>query len=464
MKKPVFQGQSRVVRRTAPALFLLFCAPLLSACAAGASDSPGAGALPSPGTIAIVTAPTLAARARVPEKEPGFVSAEVHEHLLTIEHDSAFLPLSVGDVLGGTAGGGYLVRVLAVRAVDATHVELATAPAALPELIAEGEFHVHYDAADFARRLDESLVESRAAADEGEGGERIARQAQALMASAGATIDLLSLVHAKLPPSCRIQGEGGGALDLDATARLTPVVDLDVKIGSPGGLNPIPELQRFRLVVGGKLDVSARLRGSGTITGGCSIDLLALAGGAVSVPLPTLTFWVGPVPVIVTTDVVPRATARLDLAFSGAEVAVEAQTTTALDVGVDYEDDAWSTIWDPTCKATGKASIQAPGAITAACEVSAGAELRARLYGVLGPNVGVEAYARVGATTEAPYCTYEAATEGGVRAFVQAEAGVSVGPFDISLARLDLVNLDLVRFDGPQLSGALRDAPECGGE
>jgi hypothetical protein len=203
------------------------------------------------------------------------------------------------------------------------------------------------------------------------------------------------------------------------------------------------------------------LHGTGTVEGGCSIDLLALTGGAVAVPLPTLTFWVGPAPVIVTTDVVPRATATLDLSFHAAEMTAEAHTTTALDVGVAYEDKAWSTIWDPTCKATGTASIQAPGAITASCEVSAGAELRARLYGVLGPNLGIEGYARATAETAAPYCMYDAAIDGGVRAYAQVEAGVSVGPLNLSLGKLDLVNLDLVHFDGPQFSGTLRDAPEC---
>ena len=207
--------------------------------------------------------------------------------------------------------------------------------------------------------------------------------------------------------------------------------------------------------------MNARVHGTGTVEGGCSIDLLALTGGAVAMPLPTLTFWVGPAPVIVSTDVIPRATATLDLSFDAAEVTAEAHSTTALRVGVEYDDDGWRTIWDPTCMATGTASIQAPVAVTASCEVSAGAELRARLYGVLGPNLGIEAYARATAETAAPCCTYDAAIDGGVRAYAQVEAGVSVGPLDLSLGKLDLVNFDLVRIEGPQFSGTLSDAPEC---
>ncbi len=178
-------------------------------------------------------------------------------------------------------------------------------------------------------------------------------------------------------------------------------------------------------------------------------------------PLPSLTFWVGPAPVVITTEVLPRAKATLAAAFTAAELTATAHTTTALDVGVDYADEAWSTIWEPSCSATGTASMQAPGPITASCEVSAGAELRARLYGVVGPNLGVEAYARARAETAAPYCTYDGQIDGGVRAYAEAEAGVSVGPLDISLGRLDLVDLELVHFSGPQLSGELRDAPEC---
>lgn len=457
MKHPVIAAHSKVARLTAPALFLLLGALLLGACKDGPSEAVSPAPLPAPGTVEIVTAPKLAPRARVPEKETGFLAAEVHDRELVIEHDGDLSPFAVNEVLGGTQGGGYLVRVTGVRSLDPTHFVLATAPAALPELIAEGEFHVHYDAADYARRLDEVVAQQREPGDEE--GERIASQAQALKTSIGGSIKVLDLVHAGLPAGCGVGASG--TLDLDATAELTPVLDIDVKIGSRGGLNPLPELQRFRVVASGRLDVDARVHGTGTIEGGCSIDLLALTGGAVAVPLPSLTFWVGPAPVIVSTDVIPRATATLDLSFDAAELTAEAHTTTRLDVGVEYEDEAWRTIWDPTCKATGKASIQAPAAVTASCEVSAGAELRARLYGVLGPNLGIEAYARATAETAAPYCTYDAAIDGGVRAYAQVEAGVSVGPLDLSLGKLDLIDLDLVRFEGPQLSGTLSDAPEC---
>lgn len=442
-----------VARLTSSTLFLALGAALLGACADQSSDSVSPAPLPAQGTVEIATPLKLTARARVPEKEPGFVAATAHDPRLVIEHDGGLATFAVGDVLGGTQDGGYLVRVTGVRALDATHVELATVPAALPELIAEGEFHLHYDAADYARRLDQVVAPSDA------GGERIARQVQALKTSSGAPLALLDLVGAALPASCGVDGDS--AIALDASATLTPVLDLDVKIGPHGGLNPLPELKRLRLVASGKLDVNARLQGSGTLDGTCTIDLLALAGGAVSVPLPPLTFWVGPVPVTITTDVVPRAKAILKLSLEAAEVTAEAHSTTALDVGVEYDDGAWSTIWDPSCSATGTASLEAPGAVAASCEVSAGAELRARLYGVLGPNLGVEAYARARATTAPPYCTYDAAIDGGVRAYAQAEAGVSVGPFDLSLGRLDLVNLELVHFEGPRFSGALRDAPEC---
>jgi len=424
----------KVTRLTSTTLFLALGAALLGGCADQANESVPPAPLPGPATVEIATPLKLAARARVPEKEPGFVAAEVREAELVIEHDGGLSAFAVGDVLGGTQGDGYLVRITDARALDATHVLLATVPAALPELIAEGEFHVHYGAAG-------------------------ANQVQALKTSAGAPITLLDLVDAGLPASCGVDGDS--AVSLDASAELTPVLDLDVKIGPHGGLNPIPELKRFRLVASGKLDVNARLHGTGTLEGRCSIDLLALAGGAVSVPLPPLTFWVGPVPVTITTEVVPRAKATLKLSLTAAEVTAEAHSTTALDVGVEYQDGAWSTIWDPSCTATGTASLQAPGAVTASCEVSAGAELRARLYGVLGPNLGIEAYARAKAKTAPPYCTYEATIDGGVRAYAQAEAGVSVGPLDLSLGRLDLVDFELVHFNGPLHSGALRDAPEC---
>jgi hypothetical protein len=48
-----------------------------------------------------------------------------------------------------------------------------------------------------------------------------------------------------------------------------------------------------------------------------------------------------------------------------------------------------------------------------------------------------------------------------VRAYAQVEAGISVGPLDLTLAELPLVELDLVHVDGPHFEGELRDAPEC---
>src|SRR5262249_13108547 len=246
--------------------------------------------------------------------------------------------------------------------------------------------------------------------------------------SAGAPIWLLNLSPAGLPPSCRVVADGD--VGLDATAELSPVLDIDVKIGPRASHNPAPGLKEVRIFASRRRDAGAELRGTGTITGDCQLDLLALAGGVPSIPLPTLTFWVDSVPVVVTTEVVPRASAEVEMSLSAADVTAQAQTTALLDVGVDYEDKQWSTIWDPRGTATGSASIEAPGPITVSCTVRAGAELRARLYGVLGPTIGVQAYARATGDTAPPYCTYDAQIDGGVRGYAKAEAGVSVGPLD----------------------------------
>jgi hypothetical protein len=106
-------------------------------------------------------------------------------------------------------------------------------------------------------------------------------------------------------------------------------------------------------------------------------------------------------------------------------------------------------------------TVTAPGPVTAQGAFHAGAELQARLYGIAGPNLGIDAYARVTAESAAPYCRYDAAADGGVRAYASAEAGISAGPLDLTLGRLGLVDLDLVELDGPRWSGALRADPEC---
>lgn len=450
-------GRRARAARLMTVLLLAASATQLNACVVESSEASEHDELPPPGTVDVVQPIKLSDRARVPEKEPGFLAAELGSRELVITHDGSLKPFAPGDVLGGTQGGGYLVRVVRVRVLDAMRVALETTPAYLTEFMTEGHFHVHYDARAYARALDEHVARVRALGEEG--GEPIASRAEALKLASGASLKLFDLSSAALPASCGVTAHG--AAELDVEAELSPVIDLEVHVGPKGKVNPVPELKQLRFVASGELDVTATLRGAGTVEGRCTVDLLSLAGGVPSLPLPTLTFWVGPVPVIVTTEVVPKAQADLGLSFTAAEVVAEAQTTAEIAAGVDYRNETWRTIWEPSCSASGTAEIGAPGPITASGKVSAGAELRARLYGILGPNVGVQAYARVTAETAPPYCAYDARVDGGVRAYAQAEAGVSVGPLDLTFKSLDLVDLELLHFDGPRTSGTLRDAPEC---
>ncbi len=385
----------------------------------------------------------------MPEKEPGFVAAALGDHELVITHDGSMAPFAAGDVLGGTQGGGYLARVVSVRTIDATRVALTTTPAPLTEFITEGHFHVHYDAREYARAIDDHVARTRELGVEDD--EQIASAAEALKISSGASLKLLELSSASLPASCGVTAHGTAALDV--TAELSPALDLEVHVGPRGKLNPVPELKQLRLVASGQLDVSARLQGTGTVTGTCSVDLLELAGGVMSIPLPTLTFWVGPVPVVVTTDVVPRANADLGLSFTAAEVEAEAQATAEIEAGADYRNGNWSTIWEPSGSASGSASIGAPGLITASGKVSAGAELRARLYGIVGPErrrPGVRA--RQGRERAALLLVRRADRRR--RAGLRRGGGRRVGrPAGSDAKRLELVDLELLHFDGPSASG-----------
>jgi hypothetical protein len=440
-------------------LILAAGALLASGCqAAPAAEEPAT--LPEPGTLAIEKPVRLTEKARIPEREEGFVGARAGAGRLEIDHDGGLRGFEVGDVLAGTADGGYLVRVVRARELNGTHVVLETEQAHLTDLIAEGSLRIHYDAADHARRLNEYVELRKATGDlEEDEGEAIGTSAQALKVGAEGTLTLLKLSHASLPASCGAHVSGSAEVDVEA--KLTPALDLELDIGSKPGINPLPEVKKFRLVASGTLDVDAALHASGTVSGDCTVDLLKLAGGVPSIPLPTLTFWAGPVPIIVTTDVVPVAKAKVGLAFEAAEITAEAGLTASLEAGVEYEEKQWSTVWEPSCAGSGTATVEAPGAITAECTVSAGAELRARLYGVLGPSLGVVAHARAQAETAAPYCTYDAWIDGGVQAYAEVEAGISVGPLDLTLVELPLMDFDLVHVEGPHFSGDLRDAPEC---
>lgn len=449
------------------------CVTALGGCVepGGEGGEVEAAALPAPGSIDVIRPLELAERGRVPEKEEGFAGAEVGEGTLVIAHDGRIPAFHAGDVLAGTQGGGYLVRVAGVREEAPGRIVLDTTPASLTELLQEGEIHVHYDALEYSQRLQEALEAAKAAqaeqaAEEGaageEDGEAIGTQAQALQVGGKAFVDLVKLSHASLPASCGVKV--GGTADLDVTATLIPSIDLDLKIGAKGGGNPKPEIKKLRLVASGMLTVDAKLRGKGKVLGSCQVDLLKLAGGVPGLTLPPLTFWVGPVPVVVTTEVVPVAGAQVDLAFEAVDLTAEAHAFAGLSAGVDYQDATWSKVWDPWASANGTATVDAPGEVTAACKVSAGAELRARLYGLLGPTLGVEAYARATAQTAPPYCTYDGRIDGGVRAYAKAEAGVSVGPLDLTLVSLPLVDYEVCHFEGPDFSGAMPGASEsCGG-
>ncbi len=441
------------------------CAAALCACTNTDSEDGDAGdaaaaELPSPGSIDVVRPLALTERGRVPEKEPGFLDADVEEGRLVLEHDGRLPATRAGDVLAGTAGGGYLVRVIRVREEAAGRVVLDTAPAALTELLGDGEIHVRYDAADHARRLQEAVTAGQARGDED--GEAIASQAQALQVGGGAFVKLIDLAGAGLPASCGVGAHGEA--DLDVSATLMPTIDIDLEIGAKGNGNPAPELKKLRFVASGMLQVDATLHGTGTVSGSCTVDLLKLAGGVPGLSLPPLTFWVGPVPVIITTEIVPVAKAKVSLDFEAAEVTADAHALAGLDAGVEYENKHWGTVWEPWGHGNGSASLDAPGAITASCQVSAGAELRARLYGILGPTVGVEAYARATAETEPPYCTYAGSIDGGVRAYVKAEAGISMGPLDLTLVSLPLVECSLLHFDGPDFDGTIPGAAGCGAD
>ena len=74
----------------------------------------------------------------------------------------------------------------------------------------------------------------------------------------------------------------------------------------------------------------------------------------------------------------------------------------------------------------------------------------------------VELVQRATAETEPPYCTYAGSIDGGVRAYVKAEAGISMGPLDLTLVSLPLVECSLLRFDGPDFDGTIPGAAGCG--
>jgi len=60
------------------------------------------------------------------------------------------------------------------------------------------------------------------------------------------------------------------------------------------------------------------------------------------------------------------------LSFSADAVEAEGPDERRALGGVDYEDEAWSHVWDPSCETDGFASITGQSRVTASCKVSAG--------------------------------------------------------------------------------------------
>ncbi|MEZ4295285.1 MAG: hypothetical protein R3B70_09950 [Polyangiaceae bacterium] len=225
-----------------------------------------------------------------------------------------------------------------VLAADNTRVRLGTEPAALTG--PRGKVHVHYDAADYARRLQEAVLAARDAQED---------ETPQTEPAPPATTSPSPAPHrpsrppqASRSPSCpspppTSPPPAESPRSAPRTSMFTPPSlpssTLDLHVGSKGGLNPMPELKELRLVLSGTLDVEATLHGTGDIVGSCTLDLVDLAGGAAKIPLPALTFWVGPVPLVVTSEVLPVATARVDLGFEAASLTATAHGTASLSTG-----------------------------------------------------------------------------------------------------------------------------------
>src|SRR5262245_56473203 len=99
-------------------LFLLALSVWLGACSVDSSEVASAEELPNAGAIDIVQPLTLAKNARVPEREPGFISADVEPTRLVLTYHNGLPSFVEGDVLGGTQGGGYLVKVVRAHVLD----------------------------------------------------------------------------------------------------------------------------------------------------------------------------------------------------------------------------------------------------------------------------------------------------------------------------------------------------------
>jgi hypothetical protein len=398
-------------------------AVVLGGCAA---EDPSPTTLPTPEglEVEVLRDIVLTENARIPENDPAYVGVEVHRDRLLFElRGDLEQPLEAGDVIVGSGGAqGYLRRATDVTRAADGRVEVATEDAVLTDLIYQGHFIVRYDPPDpAAGSTTEALGE-------------VAGRREALDTRSGAVILVSPGVR-----GLRCGAAVAGDVSVDPYLDVDYVFELEVDIDGERAL------RMFRLELGGSVQAGVFVEGSGGWDFICEVDIVELAGVSAGVPLPTLAFSIGRVPVVITNEIAPTFTFDVDERIESSTFNYSAEAGFGLTVGVVYEDEEWSPIWESDAFADGSLHSGGRGVLAITDRVSAGIEYQARLYGRTGPSFDLETFIEASGGTGLDLCTWEMAIESGLTATFGGALEIVAGPIDWTTPEIMIGEVDLIR-------------------
>ena len=313
-----------------------------------------------PPTTTIDNRTVLNSKLKLPENDTNLqnVTAENNDVVYTYSETPAELNYSVGDYVAGTAGHGYLRKIVDIDR-EGNRVIVHTENASLTDVIKKGDFHVQGYLTP-------------------EGFEPITRSPGEF------SISLTHTFYDDRGVAVKVSGDANIEMELSFNCTIE---DWHVKY--------------FHFSIENTNTCNIGFEAGATVT----LEKEYTLG---TYHLPTIVIWIGPVPVVI----MPQ----LDFKVGG-NVQLEAKASTSIQIqisteaGVEFKGGQWTPINDVRKNIT----YSAPE-VDLSAEVKAFAltpELKLMLYGVVGPYADLEPYLRLHASpTETPWWALYAGLEG----------------------------------------------------
>ena len=338
----------------------------------------------------------LTEAARQVELDTAFANMDIQADRLIVGYRGApMIPISVGNVLGGNEGGGYIRRVIAVNDLGDGRIEYLTEEAALPDFFGAGEFEVRW-------------VGGNAVAPGGEG-DAFAEEALSLNftrsgenrwcnAAAGGNIEVTPNLQTSISPNYRVSFTGG----FKASATLSGSVTAGVTVNANAN---------------GTFNCAANL---GTVL--TPAQLAAVSWNS------TRSLRIGTfLTMDVTQSIQPFADLQINGNFNTGRTTATISGRASLRAGFEY-DDGFNAIWTPSARVTGNFTALEGGMAHVDASLNAGVNYRISLSaGALGFSVsGITGEARLAANVagaaDANICNWTLTANAGASLGLEANA------------------------------------------